>query len=145
MFSSTIQNYKSSLFDIYHVIKRWKVHEMSFCDKLLEKCSEFATATETAIGKMHVLTGNLKKRFTTVSADAEEQKRIEARKCNKECQRYTKRLVASAISFLRTIEGSDKVADEFKSLNAIVIKVLLTSQEKFLNNNNLKPDFTLPL
>ena len=63
---------------------------MSFCDKLLEKCSEFATATETAIGKMHVLTGNLKKRFTTVSADAEEQKRIKKGGSEKMQQRVPK-------------------------------------------------------
>ena len=43
-----------------------------------------------------------------------------------------KKLVASAISILRTIERSDKIAEEFKSLSAIAIKVLLTSQEKFL-------------
>ena len=53
---------------------------MSFCDKLLERCSKFTTATETAIGKIHVLTGNLKKRLTTSSADAEEEKRIKKRK-----------------------------------------------------------------
>ena len=47
------QNYKSSLFDIHHVIKPWKINEMSFYDKSLEKCFEFATATETAIGKIH--------------------------------------------------------------------------------------------
>ena len=79
-FSSTIQKYKSSSFDIHHVIKRWKVNEMSFCDKLLEKCSEFATATKTAIRKIHVPTGNLKKLFTTASTDAEEEKRINKRK-----------------------------------------------------------------
>ena len=112
-FSSTIQNYKSSLFDIRHVIKRWKVSEMSFCDKLLEKCSEFATATETATGKIHVLTGNLKKHFTTASADAEEEKQIKKRKrenATKSAKDTQKRLVASAISLLRTIEGSDKIA-----------------------------------
>ena len=95
-FSSTIQKYKSSLFDIHHVIKRWKVNEMSFCDKLLEKCSEFATATETAIGKIHVLTGNLKKRFITASADTEEEKRIKKRKrenATKSAQDTQKRLV----------------------------------------------------
>ena len=53
---------------------------MSFCDKLLEKCSEFATATETAIGKIHVLTGNRKKPFSTASTDVEEEKRIKKRK-----------------------------------------------------------------
>ena len=53
---------------------------MSFYDKLLEKCSEFATATETAIRKIHLLTGNLKKSFTTALADAEEEKRIMKRK-----------------------------------------------------------------
>ena len=53
---------------------------MNFCDKLLEECSEFAAVTETAIGKIHVLTGNLKKYFTTASADAEEEKRIKKRK-----------------------------------------------------------------
>ena len=79
-FSYTFRNYKSSLFDIHHVIKPWKVNEMSFFDKLLEKCSEFTTATETAIGKIHLLTGNLKKRFTTASADVEEEKRIKKRK-----------------------------------------------------------------
>ena len=50
-FSSTIQNYGSFLFDIYHVIKPWKVNEMNFYRKLPEKCSEFTTTKETAIGK----------------------------------------------------------------------------------------------
>ena len=86
---------------------------MSFYDKLLEKCSEIATATETAIGKIHVLTGNLKKRFTTASADADEEKQIKKRKrenATKSAKDKQKRLVASAISLLRTIEGSDKTA-----------------------------------
>ena len=119
-FPFTIQNNKSSLFDIHHVIKRWKVNEMSFCDELLEKCPEIATATETAIGKIHVLTGNLKKRFTTASAGADEEKQIKKRKrenATKSAKDKQKRLVASAISLLRTIKGSDKTAQEFKSLS----------------------------
>ena len=146
----TIQNYKASLFDIHHVIKPWKVNEMSFYNKLLEKCSEFSTATETAIGKIHVMIGNLKKRFTytTASADPEKENPIKKTKrenATKSTKDQQKRLVASAFNLLRTTEGSDKIAKEFKSSSSIAIKVSLTSLEKFLNNNNLKPDFILPL
>ena len=52
-----------------------------------------------------------------------------------------KRSFVSAINLLRTIEGSDKIAEEFKSSSPMAIKVSLTSLEKFLNNNNFKPRF----
>ena len=87
------------------------------------------------------MTGNLKKRFTTALADAEEEKWIKIVKlenATKSAEDKQKRLVASAINLLRTVEGSEKIAEEFKSLGVIAIKVLLTSLEKFLNNNNLK-------
>ena len=53
---------------------------MNLYDKLLEKSSDLATTTETAIGKIHVLTGNVKERFTAASADAEEVKQKKKRK-----------------------------------------------------------------
>ena len=101
-------------------MKPWNVNEMNFYPKLLEKCSEFTTTTETAIEKIHVLAGNLKKCFSTALADAEEEKQVKKRKQE---------------------NATESAKDKEALLSTFDIKVSPTSLEKFLSINNLKPRF----
>ena len=147
--SSKIVQYRSHLFDTNHKIKSsWKVNEMKFYDAQLETYSKMENATELAIGKINSIKLDLKRKFTTSSADMEEDKRIKKRKQENSIKTVNdkkKRLLASSLSLLQKLADEETVDSikEAKNLSEISHKISLSSLENFLCVTKLLPRFHL--
>ena len=147
--SSKIVQYRSHLFDTNHKIKSsWKVNEMKFYDAQLETYSKMENATELAIGKINSIKLDLKRKFTTSSADMEEDKRIKKRKQEnsiKTANDKKKRLLASSLSLLQKLADEETVDSikEAKNLSEISHKISLSSLENILCVTKLLPRFHL--